>query len=146
MKIVAAILKTRRIWVFVAPSSPLHSPSVQIEQQNRPPPTEHHPPPTVGKARKTIGSRLSSCHAAVTFTVTEFQDKPDDPLFHIHFCTHFVLYVGQNKCCPKPIFTRNWEKPIQSILSETLSACAFQDHWQRVRNRFVFFLFFWRGP
>jgi len=67
----------------------------------------------------------------------QLQNLPT-PLF-IFIFAHFVLYVGQNKCCPKPIFTRvtrgNWEKPIRSILSETLFFCSFQDHWQRVRNR-----------
>lgn len=72
MKIVAAILKMRRIWVAqsspraVRPRSPL-----QIEQQIRPSPLE--------KARKTIGSRLSSCQAAVTFTVTDFHQNHHPP-------------------------------------------------------------------
>lgn len=126
MKIVAAILKMRRIWVAqsspraVRPRSPL-----QIEQQIRPSPLE--------KARKTIGSRLSSCQAAVTFTVTDFhqnhhpQQEPQHqaqplatfaPLFHIHFCTFSAICVAQNKCCPKPIFTRPG-KPIRSILSDS---------------------------
>jgi len=128
MKIVAAILKTRRIWVSVPPKV-AHSTSSQYKLSNKS--TRH---PLFGKARKTIGSRLSSCHAAVTFTAT----KSSNPTFHIHFCT-FCVICGPKQMLPETDFhpgnRGNWEKPIRSILSETLFFCSFQDHWQRVRNR-----------